>query len=59
MYSGVPGSLTPNKTKVVRVALTGGPCAGVARARVGARVRARVRVRVGARVGARAREARA
>ena len=28
MYSGVPGNLTPNKTKVVRVALTGGPCAG-------------------------------
>ena len=28
MYSSVPGNLTPNKTKVVRVALTGGPCAG-------------------------------
>lgn len=28
MYSRVPGNLTPNKTKVVRVALTGGPCAG-------------------------------
>ena len=28
MYSSLPGNLTPNKTKVVRVALTGGPCAG-------------------------------